>query len=57
MEQTSEFDKEVVPASDRDKPLFSAEQLKVMPPRTAGDMRRDIREGRFSEMTPDQAGY
>jgi hypothetical protein len=49
--------KEFVPASDAVKPIFSASQLRVTPPRTAEDIRRDLRDGRFAEMTPGQAGY
>jgi hypothetical protein len=49
--------KEVVPEADRDKPIFSASQLRIRPPRTAEDIRHDVREGRVSEMTPGQAGY
>lgn len=52
----SQANKEVIPASEAGKPVFSAAQLKVTPPRTVDDIRRDIREGRFAEMTPDQAG-
>jgi hypothetical protein len=50
------FDKEVVPEGDRNKPVFSAGQLRVTPPRTPEDIRRDIRDGRFAEMTPGLAG-
>jgi hypothetical protein len=57
MKQTPEFDKEVVPLSERDKPIFSANQLLITPPRTPEDILRDIREGRFAEMTPGLAGY
>jgi hypothetical protein len=49
--------KEFVPASDAVKPIFSASQLWVTPPRTAEDIRRDLRDGRFAEMTLGQAGY
>lgn len=49
-------DKEVVPAEWASKPVFSAEQLRITPKRTAEDIRRDIAEGRVAEMTPDQAG-
>ena len=49
-------DNELVPASDAAKPLFSASQLRVTPHRTAEDIQRDIRDGRFAEMTPGQAG-
>ena len=56
MDQPAEFDKEVVPEADRNKPVFSADQLRVTPPRTLGDIRRDIRDGRFAEMTPGLAG-
>lgn len=56
MEQPAEFDKEVVPEADRNKPVFSADQLCVTPPRTLDDIRRDIRDGRFAEMTPGLAG-
>ena len=42
------------PASS--KRVFSASQLKLTPPRTTDDIRRLIREGRFAEMTPGQAG-
>lgn len=48
--------KEVIPASDAGKPVFSASQLKITPPRTADDIRRSMAEGRFAEMTPDLAG-
>lgn len=37
------------------KRVFSASQLKRTPPRTTVDIRRLMREGRFAEMTPDQA--
>jgi hypothetical protein len=57
MEEKPDFDKEAIPASDGDKPVFSASQLRITPPRTAEDIRHDIREGRVSQMTPDQAGY
>lgn len=57
MKETPEFDKEVVPLSERDKPIFSANQLSITPPRTPEDILRDIREGRFAEMTPGLAGY
>lgn len=50
------FDKEVVPEGDRNKPVFSAGQLRVTPPRTPEDIRRDIRDGRLAEMTPGLAG-
>lgn len=50
-------DKKTVHESDRNKEVFSASQLKEMPRRTADDVRRDVREGRFAEMTPGQAGY
>lgn len=49
-------DNELVPASDAAKPLFSASQLRVTPHRTAEDIQRDIRDERFAEMTPGQAG-
>lgn len=32
MKQTPEFDNEVVPLSERDKPIFSANQLSITPP-------------------------
>jgi len=57
MDQPVEFDKEVVPEADRNKPKFSADQLRVTPRRTPEDIRRDVRDGRFAEMTPDLAGY
>lgn len=43
-------------ASASCKRVFSASQLKFTPPRTMDDIRRLIREGRFAEMTPGQAG-
>jgi hypothetical protein len=52
----SPANKETIPASEDGKPIFSASELKITPPRTVDDIRRDIREGRFAEMTPDQAG-
>lgn len=57
MEQLAEFDKEVAPEADRYKPVFSADQLRVTPPRTPENIRQDIRDGRFAEMTPGLAGY
>lgn len=56
MEQSTESDKEVVPEADRSKPVFSADQLRVTPPRTPEDIRRDILDSRFAEMTPGLAG-
>jgi hypothetical protein len=53
---SSPADKEVVPPSDANKPVFSASQLKISSPRTAEDIRRSISEGRFAEMTPGLAG-
>jgi len=47
-------DKPTAPASS--KPVFSASQLKHTPPRTADDIRRLMREGRFADMAPSQAG-
>jgi hypothetical protein len=49
-------DKEVVPEAWAALPVFSASQLRVTPKRTAEDIRRDLAERRFAEMTPDQAG-
>jgi hypothetical protein len=49
-------DKETVPTKDAEKPMFSASQLSETPPRTPEDVRRDVRNGRFAEMTLDQAG-
>jgi hypothetical protein len=46
--------KPTVPASS--KRVFSTSQLKHTPPRTADDIRRLMRKGRFAEMTPRQAG-
>jgi len=43
-------------APDSSKRVFSASQLKLTPPRTTDDIRRLVREGRFAEMTPGQAG-
>ncbi len=43
-------------APDSSKRMFSASQLKLTPPRTTDDIRRLMREGRFAEMTPGQAG-
>jgi hypothetical protein len=57
MDNPPEFDKEIVPDADLHKPVFSASKLRITPPRTAEDIRRDIKDGRVSEMTPDQAGY
>jgi hypothetical protein len=57
MDHPPEFDKEVVPEADRNKPIFSADKLRITPPRTPEDIRRDIREGRVAEMTPSLAGY
>lgn len=36
--------------------VFSAAKLELTPPRTADDIKRHRREGRFAEMTPRQAG-
>jgi hypothetical protein len=52
----SASNKEVVPASQAAKPVYSASRLKIMPARTAADIRRAIAEGRVAEMTPDLAG-
>lgn|GEM_PF-993273 len=49
-------DKETVPAEDAEKPTLSTSQLNETPPRTQEDVRRDVRNGRFAEMTLDQAG-
>jgi hypothetical protein len=38
------------------KRVFSLSQLKPTPPHTTDDIRRLMREGRFAEMTPRQAG-
>ena len=53
---SSPEDKEVVPAEWSNKPIFSAEQLRITPKRTAEDIQRAVAEGRVAEMTPDQAG-
>lgn len=50
-------DKETGPVSARAKKVFSLSNLRETPRRTADDIRRDVREGRFAEMTPGQAGY
>lgn len=52
----NDHDKETIPEADRDKEVFSASQLNETPPRTPEDVRRDVRAGRFAEMTPSQAG-
>lgn len=43
-------------APDSSKHVFSASKLKLSPPRTIDDIRRLMREGRFAEITPSQAG-
>lgn len=43
-------------APGRSKRVVSVSQLKHTPPGTADDIRRLMREGRFAEMTPSQAG-
>jgi hypothetical protein len=43
-------------APPRSRRVVSASHLKHTPPRTADDIRRLMREGRFAEMTPGQAG-
>jgi len=48
-------DKESVSAEDVNKPIFSASQLGETLTRTPEDVRRDVRDGRFAEMTPEQA--
>lgn len=48
--------KEVVPASEAQKPVFSTSDLAITPAPTADDIRRSIAEGRIAEMTPDLAG-
>lgn len=50
------FDKEVVPASEAHKPVFSTSNLAISPPQTDDDIRRLLAEGRFAEMTPEMAG-
>lgn len=45
-----------IPLSEKGKKVFSLSQLKETPPRTADDIRRSIAQGRFAEMTLDQAG-
>jgi hypothetical protein len=40
-----------------EKPIFSASQLRITPPRTPEQIRRLMAEGRFAEITPRQAGY
>lgn len=57
MSQAPESDKEAMPPEWAALPVFSASKLRITLPRTAEDIRYDIREGRVSEMTPDQAGY
>lgn len=57
MNKPPELDKEVLPAEWANQPVFSASQLNITPSRTAVDILHDMREGRVSEMTPDQAGY
>jgi hypothetical protein len=42
---------------DSEKPIFSASDLRVRPPRTPEDIRRAMSQGRFAEMTAHQAGY
>jgi hypothetical protein len=49
-----EFDKEVVPASEANKPVFSASQLSITPPQTDDDIRRLIAEGRVAEMKVEE---
>lgn len=39
-----------------DKRTFSLSQLKHTQPRSVDDIRKRIREGRFAELTPRQAG-
>lgn len=51
--------KDIAPKSTapaRSRRVVSASQLKQNPPHTADDIRRLVREGRFAEMTPEQAG-
>lgn len=52
----SDAQKEVIPATEASKPIFSASELKITPQRTVADIRRSMAEGRIAEMTPDLAG-
>lgn len=53
-------DKEQVPETDKNKPIFRLEDLKTTPTLTPEELKADIAkriaEGRFAEMTPHQAG-
>jgi hypothetical protein len=48
---------EVSDISNLAKPIFSLSQLESRPPQTPEQIKRLIKEGRFSEMSPRQAGY
>lgn len=54
--QSFESGKETLPAADANKRVVSVDQLQITPARTAEDIRRAVREGRFAEMTPGLAG-
>lgn len=45
-----------IKTSEDEKPIVSASELRITPPRTPEQIRRLIAEGRFAEMTPGQAG-
>jgi hypothetical protein len=53
----AQLDKEVVPPSEANKPVFSVASLALTPVQTAEDIRKAIAEGRVAEMTPHQAGF
>jgi hypothetical protein len=51
-----QIDKEVVPATERARPIISLSSLRPTPHRTVEEIRRTIRQKRFAEMTPSLAG-
>jgi hypothetical protein len=52
----TEVDKEIVSPSEDNKSVFSMSSLKETPKRSVEDIQRAFAQGRFAELTPDQAG-